>query len=197
MNTTQDLSIISLVIHASLLAQARHGAAPDTVRCCRGLSSSASGLPSAAPAAQTERFERDFWSGGDLQALYQSAANNRHTIGALERIFESGMREFLKGKRSACITDPGAILDGARRAMRAAFQREMDVPRSESRVSRVGQLGEPVHRPVRHGLGDRELRFAASPTMQQATLANVAPGIAEALTATAIGLFAAIPAVVA
>ena len=51
--------------------------------------------------AQTERFERDFWSGGDLQALYQSAANNRHTIGALERIFESGTREFLKGDEKA------------------------------------------------------------------------------------------------
>ncbi|MFP3740084.1 MotA/TolQ/ExbB proton channel family protein, partial [Burkholderia sp. SIMBA_019] len=56
----------------------------------------------------------------------QSAANNRHTIGALERIFESGMHEFLKGKEKR-LNDSGAILDGARRAMRAAFQREMDV----------------------------------------------------------------------
>ena len=66
---------------------------------------------------QTERFERDFWSGGDLQALYQSAANNRHTIGALERIFESGMREFLKGKEKR-LNDSGA--DSRRRPPRHA-----------------------------------------------------------------------------
>src|ERR1700709_147212 len=125
MNTTQDLSIISLVIHASLLAQA--------VMALLLILSLLSWtyiirkwFAIRRARKQTERFERDFWSGGDLQALYQSAANKRHTIGALERIFESGVREFLKGKERR-MNDPAAILDGSRRAMRAAFQREMDV----------------------------------------------------------------------
>ena len=105
MNTTQDLSIISLVLNASLLAQAVMALLLllslmswtfifrkwFAIRRARG---------------QTERFERDFWSGGDLQALYQSAANNRHTIGALERIFESGMREFLNAKTVVVAASP-------------------------------------------------------------------------------------------
>jgi biopolymer transport protein TolQ len=147
MNTTQDLSIVSLVIHASLLAQA--------VMALLLILSLLSWtyiirkwFAIRRAQKQTERFERDFWSGGDLQALYQSAANNRHTIGALERIFESGMREFLKGKERR-MSDPAAILDGSRRAMRAAFQREI-------RVSRLGGLGQSVYWFVRHGLGDHE-----------------------------------------
>ncbi|MEH6303963.1 MotA/TolQ/ExbB proton channel family protein, partial [Salmonella enterica subsp. enterica serovar London] len=80
-----------------------------------------------AARSQTESFERDFWAGGDLQALYQSAANNRHTTGALERIFEAGMREYLKARElQRGGGDPSAILDASRRAMRAAYQREMD-----------------------------------------------------------------------
>jgi len=103
MNTTQDLSIISLVLNASLLAQA--------VMALLLLLSLLSWtfifrkwFAIRRARAQTERFERDFWSGGDLQALYQSAANNRHTIGALERIFESGMREFLRARKSGSTT---------------------------------------------------------------------------------------------
>ncbi len=145
--------------------------------------------------AQTERFERDFWSGGDLQALYQSAANNRHTIGALERIFESGMREFLKGKERR-ITDPSAILDGSRRAMRAAFQREMDV--LEANLAFLASVGSVSPYIGLFGTVWGIMNsFRGLANVQQATLANVAPGIAEALVATAIGLFAAIPAVVA
>src|ERR1700677_3551422 len=124
MNTTQDLSIISLVIHASLLAQA--------VMVLLLLLSVLwwtyivrKWFAIRQARVQTERFERDFWSGGDLQTLYQSAASNRHKNGALERIFEAGMREFLKGKEKRMV-DPSAMLDGARRAMRASFQREMD-----------------------------------------------------------------------
>jgi len=125
MNTSQDLSIISLVLNASVLAQAVMG-----LLLLLSLMSWTfifrKWFAIRRARAQTERFEKDFWSGGDLQALYQSAANNRHTIGALERIFEAGMREFLKAKEKR-LSDPGLVLDGARRAMRAAFQREMDV----------------------------------------------------------------------
>ncbi|OGA41594.1 MAG: protein TolQ [Betaproteobacteria bacterium RIFCSPLOWO2_12_FULL_68_19] len=144
---------------------------------------------------QTEQFEREFWSGNDLNALYQGAVNNRHTIGSLERIFEAGFREFakLRGQRG---TDPSDMVDGARRAMRATFQREMDfLERHLSFLASTGSVSPYVGLfgtvwGIMHA-------FRSLANVQQATLAQVAPGIAEALVATAIGLFAAIPAVVA
>ncbi|HEX6296875.1 MAG TPA: protein TolQ [Burkholderiales bacterium] len=144
---------------------------------------------------QTELFEREFWSGNDLNALYQGAVNNRHTIGSLERIFEAGFREFakLRGQRG---TDPSDMVDGARRAMRATFQREMDfLERHLSFLASTGSVSPYVGLfgtvwGIMHA-------FRSLANVQQATLAQVAPGIAEALVATAIGLFAAIPAVVA
>lgn len=144
---------------------------------------------------QTEQFERDFWSGNDLNALYQSAVNHRHSTGSLERIFEAGYREFTKLKTQRA-GDPTAMVDGARRAMRATYQREMD--RLESHLAFLASVGSVS--PYVGLLGTvwgimHSFRGLAS--MQQATLAAVAPGIAEALVATAIGLFAAIPAVVA
>ena len=192
MNTTQDLSIISLVLNASLLAQA--------VMALLLLLSLLSWtfifrkwFAIRRARAQTERFERDFWSGGDLQALYQSAANNRHTIGALERIFESGMREFLKGKEKR-LNDSGAILDGARRAMRAAFQREMDV--LEANLAFLASVGS-----VSPYIGLFGTVWGIMNAFQgigqtgSTSIAAVGPGIADALVATAAGLAAAIPAV--
>ncbi|CAB3786468.1 protein TolQ [Pararobbsia alpina] len=194
MNNAQDLSIISLVLNASLLAQA--------VMALLLLLSLLSWtyifrkwFAIRRATSQTERFERDFWSGGDLQTLYQSAANSRHSIGALERIFESGMREFLKAKEKR-LSDPGLVLDGARRAMRAAFQRELDV--LESNLAFLASVGSVSPYIGLFGTVWGIMNaFTGLSNVQQATLASVAPGIAEALTATAIGLFAAIPAVVA
>ncbi|MDW8470188.1 MAG: protein TolQ [Burkholderiales bacterium] len=144
---------------------------------------------------QTDRFEREFWSGNDLAALYQGAVNARHTIGSLERIFEAGYREFakLRGQRGA---DAAMLVDGARRAMRATFQREMDyLERHLAFLASTGSVSPYVGLfgtvwGIMHA-------FRSLASVQQATLAQVAPGIAEALIATAIGLFAAIPAVVA
>ena len=147
--------------------------------------------------AQTDKFEREFWSGNDLNALYQGAVNHRHTIGSLERIFESGFREFAKlrsGQRAG--TDASDMVDGARRAMRATFQREMDfLERHLAFLASTGSVSPYVGLfgtvwGIMHS-------FRSLANVQQATLAQVAPGIAEALVATAIGLFAAIPAVVA
>ena len=143
---------------------------------------------------QTRRFEDDFWAGGDLTVLQQAIASRRNEHGALARIFEAGMTEFVKARRSAGKGD--TLLDGPRRAMRAAYQREMDGLESHlnflastgSVSPYVGLLGTVWG--IMHA-------FMGLSTMQQATLAAVAPGIAEALIATAIGLFAAIPAVVA
>jgi biopolymer transport protein TolQ len=151
--------------------------------------------------AKTEEFERAFWSGGDLNALYLDATSSRRrndgSTGALERIFEAGMSEYNKEARSATSTlNPAARLDGARRAMRATFQREMDyVERHLAFLASTGSVSPYVGLfgtvwGIMHS-------FRGLANVQQATLAQVAPGIAEALVATAIGLFAAIPAVVA
>ena len=145
--------------------------------------------------AKTDRFERDFWSGGDLNALYQGAVADRHGSGSLERIFEAGFREFtkLRGQRSL---DAPVIVDGARRAMRATYQREMDT--LESHLAFLASTGSVSPYVGLFGTVWGIMNaFRGLANVQQATLAHVAPGIAEALVATAIGLFAAIPAVVA
>jgi biopolymer transport protein TolQ len=146
---------------------------------------------------QTRRFDDEFWSGGELAVLQQSVASRRDEQGPLARIFDAGMTEFMKSRRGgAQAGDANAVLDGPRRAMRAAYQREMDGLESHlnflasagSVSPYIGLLGTVWG--IMHA-------FIGLSNMQQATLASVAPGIAEALIATAIGLFAAIPAVVA
>ena len=139
-------------------------------------------------------FEREFWSGTNLNDLYAAAAQSAKHGGPMERIFASGMREYQK-LRERRITDNGALLDGARRAMRASFQRELDVLETNlSFLASVGSVSPYVGLfgtvwGIMHA-------FTGLAALAQVTLATVAPGIAEALVATAIGLFAAIPAVV-
>lgn len=143
---------------------------------------------------QTRRFEDDFWTGGDLTMLQQSIASRRDESGALARIFESGMSEFIKARRTNQKGE--ALLDGPRRAMRATFQRELD--QLETRLNFLASAGSVS--PYIGLLGTVwgiMHSFIGLSGAQSATLASVAPGIAEALIATAIGLFAAIPAVIA
>ena len=145
--------------------------------------------------ARNDDFERDFWSGTNLHDLYAAAAQNARNAGPMERIFASGMREFNK-LRERRITDSGALLDGARRAMRASFQRELDV--LEANLSFLGTVGSVAPYVGLFGTVWGIMHaFTGLAALAQVTLATVAPGIAEALVATAIGLFAAIPAVVA
>ena len=145
--------------------------------------------------ALNETFEESFTSGATLNELFASAVKNAKKAGPMERIFASGMREFHK-LRERRITDPGTLLDGARRAMRASCQREVDAVESHlSFLATVGSVSPYVGLfgtvwGIMHA-------FTGLASLQQVTLATVAPGIAEALVATAIGLFAAIPAVVA
>jgi biopolymer transport protein TolQ len=142
----------------------------------------------------TKAFEQEFWSGGDLMTLYKQAEQNR-LPGPLAKIFEAGMREFLKN-RSASSQDASLAVDAARRSMRASFQREIDqledslpfLASAGSVSPYIGLFGTVWG--IMHA-------FTGLANVQQATLASVAPGIAEALVATAIGLFAAIPAVIA
>jgi biopolymer transport protein TolQ len=144
-------------------------------------------------ARDTAAFEDEFWKGGELNDLYQRT--NQTRIGAgLEHIFTAGFREFAKHRRQGSASV--VTLDAARRAMRAAYQREIDALEAHlSGLATVGSVSPYI------GLFGTVWgimnAFRGLASVGQATLAQVAPGIAEALIATAIGLFAAIPAVVA
>jgi biopolymer transport protein TolQ len=194
MNITQDLSIIELVANASLVVKLVMGLLTFvSVMSWYWIFRKWFALRDARN--KTEKFERDFWSGGDLGTLYQSAVTERHQTGALERVFEAGFREFtkLRGQKSL---DPATVINGVRRAMRATFQREIDDLESHlAFLASVGSVSPYVGLfgtvwGIMHA-------FRGLANVSSATLAAVAPGIAEALVATAIGLFAAIPAVVA
>ena len=144
---------------------------------------------------QAESFEHEFWGGTDLVGLYQRAASGHYVAAGMERIFESGFKEFLKLKGRAG-ADVSALMDGTRRAMKATLQREVDTLESHlSFLATVGSVSPYI------GLFGTVWgimnAFRGLSNVAQATLAQVAPGIAEALVATAIGLFAAIPAVIA
>jgi biopolymer transport protein TolQ len=141
-----------------------------------------------------EAFEREFWAGKNLNDLYADASRNKDSA-PMERIFASGMREFFK-LREKRVADAGALLDGARRAMRASLQRELDT--IESGLSFLATIGSVSPYVGLFGTVWGIMHaFVGLSNLTQVTLATVAPGIAEALIATAIGLFAAIPAVVA
>ena len=144
---------------------------------------------------QSDEFEHIFWKGADLNELYQSVVNARYSAGSMERIFESGFREFIKHNRQSR-TDVGAVMDGTRRAMRATYQREMD--RLESHLAFLATVGSVSPYIGLFGTVWGIMNsFRGLSNVIQATIAHVAPGIAEALIATAMGLFAAIPAVIA
>ena len=194
MNVTQDLAIVELIANASLIVKLVMAVLTYvSVMSWYWIFRKWFALRDAR--RKTERFERDFWSGGDLTTLYQSAVNDRHHSGALERIFEAGFREFTK-LRGQKTLDPATAIDGVRRAMRATYQREIDDLEAHlSFLASVGSVSPYVGLfgtvwGIMHS-------FRGLASMSTATLAAVAPGIAEALVATAIGLFAAIPAVVA
>ncbi len=141
------------------------------------------------------QFEKQFWSGSDLNELYQRAVSARESAGSQERIFESGFQEFVKLRKQAGI-EVGAVLEGTRRAMRATYQREME--QLEAHLSFLATVGSVSPYVGLFGTVWGIMNsFRGLANMSQATLGAVAPGIAEALIATAMGLFAAIPAVVA
>ncbi|NGZ88505.1 protein TolQ [Duganella aceris] len=199
MNVTQDLSFLSLITNAHLIVQLIM--ALLFIISLTSWTYIFSKLFAVRSARRlTIEFEKTFWAGGNLHALHQNAGKDRANSGPLARIFEAGMGEFIKSKASYVAAresmDAGAVLDGARRAMRAAYQREMDV--LESHLAFLASVGSVS--PYIGLLGTVwgiMNAFRGLANVQQATLAAVAPGIAEALIATAIGLFAAIPAVVA
>jgi biopolymer transport protein TolQ len=142
-----------------------------------------------------DEFEREFWGGTDLVGLYQRASAGQYEVVGMERIFEAGFKEYLKLKSRAG-SDIGALMDGTRRAMKATFQRELDYLESHlSFLATVGSVSPYIG--LLGTVWGIMNSFRGLSSVAQATLAQVAPGIAEALIATAIGLFAAIPAVIA
>ena len=140
-------------------------------------------------------FEEKFWSSEDLSPLYNRITAGRYKSIGMEKIFEAGYKEFSRLQNKESI-DPEAILDGAQRSMRIAMNKEVD--HLETNLSFLATVGSTSPYIGLFGTVWGIMNsFQALGTVQQATIAMVAPGISEALIATAMGLFAAIPAVIA
>jgi biopolymer transport protein TolQ len=191
---TNDLSFLSLILEASLIVQ--------LVMLALLLASIASwavilrkrGTIREAQRS-ADRFETEFWSGGDLSAMYRRISGRDQPASGMEGIFEAGFREFGRLREQDEIT-PGAILEGCRRAMGVSQMREAD--RLEQNLAMLATVGSTSPYVGLFGTVWGIMNaFRGLGNVQQATLAMVAPGIAEALVATAMGLFAAIPAVIA
>ncbi|MFN8901162.1 MAG: protein TolQ, partial [Lysobacteraceae bacterium] len=143
--------------------------------------------------AEANDFENRFWSGADLTQLYRAATDRNRVVEGLEAIFEAGFREFtrLRQKRGS---DARAQLEGAQRAMRATLARETgELERNLEMLANIGSTAPYVG--LVGTVWGIMIAFHELGNVKQATMAQVAPHISEALIATAIGLFAAIPAV--
>ena len=144
--------------------------------------------------AASDEFEAAFWSGGDLNTLFQSASRAKGGSIGMARIFEAGFREFNRAIQAGGGT-PDKIIEESRRGMRIAQMREMD--RLEQNLATLATIGSTSPYVGLFGtVWGIMVAFMQIGAMQTATLAVVAPPIAEALIATAMGLFAAIPAVI-
>ncbi|MCK7544172.1 protein TolQ [Marinobacter bryozoorum] len=139
-------------------------------------------------------FEEQFWSGMDLGQLYREVNANPTAHSGMESVFRAGFREFSRLRQQS--RDADAVMEGAQRAMRVAFSREQE--RLETHLPFLATVGSTSPYVGLFGTVWGIMNsFRGLATVQQATLATVAPGISEALIATAMGLFAAIPAVIA
>ena len=143
----------------------------------------------------SDDFETSFWSGGDLNTLYRAASRQKGGSSGMASIFEAGFREFNRVTQQGGV-EPDKIVDECRRAMRVSQMREVD--KLEESLATLATIGSTSPYVGLFGTVWGIMNsFRALGNVQSATLAMVAPGIAEALVATAMGLFAAIPAVIA
>jgi len=188
-----DLSIVHMIVQASLVVQ---------IVIAILLSASVTSwaiifrkrLVVGRARRDADRFESSFWSGGDLSSLYR-AIEARGSATGMESIFEFGFREFARLRTQGGVA-ADMLLEGSRRAMRVAQLKETE--RLEHNLATLATVGSTSPYVGLFGtVWGIMSAFSGLGNVQQATLAMVAPGIAEALIATAIGLFAAIPAVVA
>ena len=188
----QGINILQLVLHASLPVQ--------LVMALLLLASIASWVIILRKKRildraerEADRFEESFWSGTELAKLYASATERHRNVEGLEAIFEAGMREFNRIRQRRGV-DARMQLEGAQRGMRAASSRELDgLERNLEFLANVGSISPYVG--LFGTVWGIMISFQGLASMKEATIATVAPGISEALVATAMGLFAAIPAV--
>lgn len=142
---------------------------------------------------EADRFEERFWSGAEIGKLYSSATERNREIEGLEAIFEAGYREYSRQRQRRGI-DSRTQLEGAQRGMRVAGARELDgLERNLEFLANVGSIAPYVG--LLGTVWGIMISFHGLASVKEATIATVAPGISEALIATAMGLFAAIPAV--
>ena len=194
MDLVKDLSFLNLVLNASVLVQLVMGMLL-LVSMMSWWYIFLKMFAIRLAVKQSEEFEDLFWSQSDLTRLSQNSNISSGEAGSMSRIFAAGLSEYVK-LRSKVGVDNSSAMDGVRRAMQATYQREMD--HLESHLSFLATVGSVS--PYVGLLGTVwgiMNAFRGLANVGQATLAHVAPGIAEALVATAMGLFAAIPAVVA
>lgn len=188
-----DLSIIRLVAEASVAVQIVIGLLIIASLASWAIIFSKRFILRRA-RAEAEQFEASFWSGGDLAQLYRGLEARGGATG-MASIFEFGFREFARMRQQG-VSAADQLLEGARRAMRVAYLKEID--RLEDRLATLATVGSTSPYVGLFGtVWGIMSAFTSIGNVQQVTLAMVAPGIAEALVATAIGLFAAIPAVIA
>ncbi len=191
---TADLSLLELVLNASILVQLVMllllvASLMSWTMIFRKLTT----FRRARAAA--DDFEEQFWSGQDLVSIFNRINTHAYDATGMERIFHSGFKEFARLRAQSGI-DASAVLDGSERAMRIALSRELDL--LEMHLSFLATVGSTSPYLGLFGTVWGIMNsFRALGNVSQATLALVAPGIAEALIATAMGLFAAIPAVIA
>jgi biopolymer transport protein TolQ len=194
MNVANDMSIFTLISGASLPVQLVMG-----ILLITSLFSwwyiFIKFFTIKAAEKSAENFESAFWSGGDLNKLYDGLGSGRKKPQGMASIFEAGFKEFIRHKQQGRM-EVSDVMEGARRAMRASYNRELDnLDAHLPFLASVGSVSPYI------GLFGTVWgimnAFRGLSNVAQATLSQVAPGIAEALVATAIGLFAAIPAVIA
>lgn len=191
---TTDLSIIELILGASLIVKlVMLTLVMASVVSWTMIFSKWNILNDARK--QADKFEDIFWSAEDLTPLYTRISKKRVKAAGMEKLFEAGFKEFARLKKQKSI-DPDAILEGAQRAMRVTLNKEIEIlERNLPFLATVGSTSPYI------GLFGTVWgimnSFRSLGSVQQATISMVAPGISEALVATAMGLFAAIPAVIA
>jgi biopolymer transport protein TolQ len=188
-----EISILHMVVDASLVVQIVIG-----ILLAASLTSWAiifrKRMVIARAQRDADRFENSFWSGNDLSSLYRGIEARGNATG-MESIFEFGFREFARLRAQGGVA-ADMLLEGSRRAMRVAQLKETE--RLEHSLATLATVGSTSPYVGLFGTVWGIMNaFSSLGNVQQATLAMVAPGISEALVTTAIGLFAAIPAVVA
>jgi len=191
---TTDLSMVQLILGASLVVKfVMLILVAASIASWAMIFSKMDILKKAQKLA--DKFEEVFWSAEDLTPLYTRISDRRNSITGMEKLFEAGFREFARLRKQKSI-DADSVLQGAQRAMRATMNKEIEF--LETNLPFLATVGSTSPYIGLFGTVWGIMNsFRSLGSVQQATISMVAPGISEALVATAMGLFAAIPAVIA